>query len=135
MTRTGGLDVAPRDAAIPLADYTASLDAESVPYEQLDGPEIVRRWPQWRLGDEHHGLFQADAGIADPNRSNAAHRRLATAHGATLRDRTPVTAIRDAGGEIEVEARRRDMAGRQRDPRRGRLDERPPRPRSIAGCR
>jgi glycine/D-amino acid oxidase-like deaminating enzyme len=31
VTRTGGLDVAPREAAIPLCDYTASLDAESVP--------------------------------------------------------------------------------------------------------
>ena len=28
VTRTGGLDVAPRNAAIPLADYVASLTAE-----------------------------------------------------------------------------------------------------------
>ncbi len=48
----------------------------------------MRRWPQWRLSDEHHGLFQADGGLADPNRGNAAHQRLARAHGATLLDRT-----------------------------------------------
>jgi len=104
ITRTGGLDVAPRVAKIPLSDYTASMDAEGVAYEHLDGPEIARRWPQWRLGDEHHGLFQADAGLADPNRANAAHQRLARARGATLLDRMPVTALRDAGGEIEVDA-------------------------------
>jgi sarcosine oxidase len=104
VTRTGGLDVAPRDAAIPLADYTASLDAETVPYEHLDGLEIVRRWPQWRLTDEHHGLFQPDAGLADPNRANVAHRDLARSHGATLRANARVTGLREVDGEIEVDA-------------------------------
>ncbi|MFI5225753.1 MAG: N-methyl-L-tryptophan oxidase [Candidatus Limnocylindrales bacterium] len=104
VTRTGGLDVAPRDAAIPLADYVDSMTAEGVPFEHLDGPEIVRRWPQWRLTDEHHALYQADAGLADPNRGNAAHRRLAREHGATMRDRTPVTGLRTVDGEIEVVA-------------------------------
>lgn len=104
VTRTGGLDVAPREAAIPLSDYTASMTAEQVPFEHLDGPEIVRRWPQWRLGDEHHGLFQADAGIADPNRGNAAHQRLARARGATLLERTRVARLGQMGdGTIEVE--------------------------------
>jgi sarcosine oxidase len=104
VTRTGGLDVAPRDAAIPLSDYTNAMDAEAVPYEHLDGAEIVRRWPQWRLGDEHHGLYQPDAGIADPNRGNAAHQRLARQRGATLLQHSPVTRLQDAGGGlVEVE--------------------------------
>ncbi|HET9522049.1 MAG TPA: N-methyl-L-tryptophan oxidase [Candidatus Limnocylindrales bacterium] len=104
VTRTGGLDLAPREAAIPLSDYTTAMDAEGVPYEHLDGSEIMRRWPQWRLGDEHHGLYQADSGIADPNRGNAAHQRLARSRGATLLEHSPVTRLRDAGGgEVEVE--------------------------------
>jgi sarcosine oxidase len=103
VTRTGGLDVAPRDASIPLSDYIESMTAEGVPFEHLDADEIMRRWPQWRLSDEHHGLFQADGGLADPNRANAAHQRLARAHGATLAERAPVTALRDAGGgDLEV---------------------------------
>jgi sarcosine oxidase len=102
VTVTGGLDIAPRDAAIPLGDYTAALDAEAVPYEHLDGPAIMRRWPQWRLGDEHHGLFQAQSGLADPNRGNAAHQQLARANGATLLDRSPVTRLRDVGAGVEV---------------------------------
>jgi sarcosine oxidase len=103
VTRTGGLDIGPRDGAIPLQDYISAMTAERVPFEHLDGPEIVRRWPQWHLGDEHHGLFQADAGIADPNRGNAAHQRLARRHGATLTERCGVTALRDAGdGSLEV---------------------------------
>ena len=103
VTRTGGLDVAPRDAAIPLADYIDAMTAEGVAFEQLDGAEIMRRWPQWRLGDEHHGLFQADAGIADPNRGNAAHQRLARGNGATLLEHSPVARLREADGEMEVE--------------------------------
>ena len=103
VTRTGGLDVAPRDAAIPLADYMASMTAEDVPFEHLDAAEIMRRWPQWQLGDDHHGLYQAESGLADPFRANAAHQRLAREHGATLLDRSPVVALRDAGGEVEVE--------------------------------
>ena len=102
VTKTGGLDVAPRDAAIPLGDYTSAMTAEGVPFEHLDADEIMRRWPQWRLGEEHHGLFQAQSGLADPNRGNAAHQRLARERGATLLDHSPVVALRDAGGEVEV---------------------------------
>jgi sarcosine oxidase len=104
VTKTGGLDIGPRVAAIPLDDYRRSMTAEGIAFEHLGGPEIGRRWPQWRLGDEHHGLFQADAGIADPNRGNAAHQRLARARGATLLEHAPVARLRArADGSIEVE--------------------------------
>jgi sarcosine oxidase len=104
VTRTGGLDVAPRVSAIPLDTYTESMTTEGVPFEHLDAAEIQRRWPQWRLGDEHHGLFQPESGIADPNRGNAAHQRLARARGATLLERTRVVALRQrTDGTVEVE--------------------------------
>lgn len=103
VTITGGLDLWPADPAIPISDYTGGLAAEHVPYELLDADEVRRRWPQWRLDDDVTGLWQAQGGLADPFRGNAAHRRLATAHGASLRDHAPVTAIRDAGGgDLEV---------------------------------
>ena len=100
--KTGGLDLGPRESAIPLANYSDSLDAAGVPYERLDAGEIMRRWPQWRLDDDIHGLFQADGGIAMAARGNAAHQRMARAHGATLLDRTPVDGIRPVRGEVEV---------------------------------
>ena len=64
----------------------------------------MRRWPQWRLDDGTTAMFQAQGGLADPFKGNAAHLRLATERGATLQDRTPVTAIRQVGGEVEVDA-------------------------------
>jgi sarcosine oxidase len=103
VTTTGGLDLWPVDPAIPMVDYTDSLTAEGVPFELLDGAEVRRRWPQWRLDDGVTAMWQRDGGLADPFRGNAAHRRLAQANGATLREHAPVTAIRDAGaGDLEV---------------------------------
>ena len=98
VTVTGGLDLWPPGAAYPIDDYTGSLTAEGVPFERLDAAEVHRRWPQWRLDEATTGLFQADGGIADPNRGNAAHRASRRGAGATLLERTPVTGIRDAGG-------------------------------------
>jgi sarcosine oxidase len=102
--RTGGLDFGPRDSAIPLDHYSDSMDAAGVSYERLDAREIMRRWPAFQLTDDIGGLFQAEGGIAMAARGNAAHVRLARAHGATIRDMAPVTGIRPGAGEIVVEA-------------------------------
>lgn len=104
VTVTGGLDLWPVGAAIPTVDYTESLATEGVPFDLLDATEVMRRWPQWRLAHDTTAMWQAQGGLADPYKGNAAHRRLATERGATLRDRTPVTAIRPlAGGGYAVE--------------------------------
>jgi sarcosine oxidase len=100
--KTGGLDFARRESAIPLAGYSGSMDAAGVPYEHLDAAEIRRRWPVIEATDDVHGLFQPESGIAMAARGNAAHLRMARAHGATLVDRTPVGAIRSRDGEIDV---------------------------------
>jgi sarcosine oxidase len=100
--RTGGLDVGPRQSAIPLGTYSDSMDAAGVKYERLDAEEIMRRWPQWRLRDDMHGLFQEQSGIAMAARANATHVRMAREHGATLCERSPVEAIRPNRDEIEV---------------------------------
>lgn len=102
--KTGGLDIGPRDGAIPLSNYADSMRACDVYFEELDAAEIRKRWPVWKIGDEIHGLFQPDSGIVAADRATAALRRTASAFGATLRENAPVTAIRDSGGEIEVEA-------------------------------
>lgn len=101
---TGGLDFAPRDAAIPMSDYTDSLDAEGVGYERLDADEIRRRWPQLRIDDNVHGIFQERTGIAKAAIANAAHQRMAREHGATVLDGRPVTGIETGDGEVSVTA-------------------------------
>lgn len=100
--RTGGLDLGPRKSAIPLETYMESMDSCDVPYEHLDAAEIMRRWPPFRLGDEIHGLYQAQGGIAMAARANATHQKMARQHGAILRERAGVTYVRWVGGEFEV---------------------------------
>ena len=104
VVRTGGLDLWPEGAAIDAGDYTGSMRAEGVPFEELDGPEVMRRWPQWRLDPGTRAVFQEDGGLVRASEANRVHRDLAAAHGAVLRDRSAVTAIRDADGELELRA-------------------------------
>ncbi|HEV2037477.1 MAG TPA: N-methyl-L-tryptophan oxidase [Candidatus Eremiobacteraceae bacterium] len=100
--RTGGLDFGPRDGAIPLEGYMGSMKACGVPFEHLDAGEIMRRWPQFRVDENIHGVFQAESGIAMAARANATHQRMAREHGATLRERAGITDVRPTDGEFEV---------------------------------
>ena len=110
---TGGLDLGPRESAIPAEPYRVSLRACGVPFESLDAREIMRRFPQFTVGDDVEGIFQARGGIAMAAKGNAAHQRLARAHGATLVERAPVTAIAHDGGEFSVTAGGETYRGRR----------------------
>jgi sarcosine oxidase len=103
LVRTGGLDLWPPGAAIPMDGYVTSLTAAGAPFELLDAAEIVQRYPAFRVDDGVIGLFQPDAGIVAVARANATHQRLATARGVRLR---PGGAVRrvgsDGAGEITV---------------------------------
>ena len=103
VTLTGGLDLAPPGAAESIDDYAAAMTAAGVAFEWLDEVEVARRWPQWRLEAGTRALFQANGGIADPERGNAAHQRLAREAGATLLEHARVNAIEDHGRELLVE--------------------------------
>ena len=100
--KTGGLDLAPAGASIGLADYRSSMTTAGVGFEELDAGEVMRRWPQWRLDDDVTALFQESSGIAMASRANAAHRRLAAEHGATLLEHVAVGGVREVDGEVEV---------------------------------
>jgi sarcosine oxidase len=99
---TGGIDLYPEGAYGFMDDYTGSLDAVGVGYEWMDAGEAMRRWPQWRLGDDVRVMYQEASAIAAAARANAAHRRVAVEHGATLLDHARVTSVRDLGGGYEV---------------------------------
>jgi sarcosine oxidase len=108
VTVTGGVDLYPPGAAIPAADYLASMDACGVEYELLDVAASAGRWPQLRLPDGTSVVYQARTGIVPAARGTAAMQAQARRHGATLRDHAPVQGVRpltsggfelDAGGE------------------------------------
>jgi sarcosine oxidase len=103
VTVTGGLDLFPPNPAIAPADYVHSLVEAGVPHELLDVGGIAARWPQFVLPEGTIGLYQDRAAIVPAGRGTAVLRRLAVRDGAVLRDRSPVSALRDDGERgIEV---------------------------------
>ena len=102
ITFTGGLDLGPPDAPEDIDDYATAMTQAGISFEWLDAVDVARRWPVWRLPPGTRAIFQERGGIADPERGNAAHRRLAVAAGAELREHARVVAIHDHEGELEV---------------------------------
>jgi sarcosine oxidase len=70
------------------------MAACGVPFEILDNAQLRRRFPQFRFGDDIHGVYQPDGGLVGAMKANAAHRRMAQQNGATLVDNKPVSTIR-----------------------------------------
>lgn len=102
VTITGGLDLFPTGAAIPIDDYTLSMDAREVPYELLERAEIHARWPQLALPEGTSALYQQRTAIVPAARGTAAMQRRAVAHGAVLRDLSPVLAIEPTADGVEL---------------------------------
>src|SRR5207245_1771338 len=80
----------------------AGLTNLNIPFELLDAGQVMRRYPHFKLDSGTVGIFQEQGGIAAAGKCMKAHLRLARHYGATLRDNTPVTAIRPLPGGVEV---------------------------------
>jgi sarcosine oxidase len=102
VTVTGGLDLFPPSAAIPMVGYTASLDDVGIAHELLDVPEIARRWPQFSLGDGTVGLYQSRGAVVPAARTTALMQKLAVAAGASLRGSIRVLELTDTGAGATV---------------------------------
>jgi sarcosine oxidase len=111
--RTGGLIIAEDGSAgaAYLADTADAMDAAGLPYEQLTGVEVVRRWPQWRLGAEHVALRDPESGILDIRRGTAAHLAMARDRGATVLSGAEVTGIAETPGGVTVTAGGQEYRG------------------------
>jgi sarcosine oxidase len=94
---TGALDVGG-----DLGRLHAALAENGVEAEVLDPDELRRRFPRLRLPDDE-ALFQADGGIARPDRTHAALVRSVRAHGGEIRERAPVQAVVPGDGGMRVD--------------------------------
>jgi sarcosine oxidase len=104
VTRTGGIDLFPPNAAIDHHAYTASLAAAGVPFDWIDEDEIRWRWPALAgpAIDGAAAIFQSDTGIVPADRATAILQHLARRRGARLAAQTRVTAIRPVGSRVDV---------------------------------
>jgi sarcosine oxidase len=107
VTKVGGLDLFPSDAAISPIDYTRSLDEVGIAFEALPAETVTARWPQFRLPEDLIALYQPDASIVPAAHGTRVMQDQARLHGAELRPHTPVLAVRDLGaGGVAVETPR-----------------------------
>ncbi len=101
---TGGLDLELRGTTGPkdLSHCAEAMAEHGIPYDDLDAAELMYRFPQFTLPDHARGLYQADSGLVDARKANAVHVALARLHGATIREHSPVRALRPVGDAVEV---------------------------------
>ena len=77
-----------------------------LPHEVLDGREIGRRFPAYRLEPEYRAVFQPDGGFVLPERCIVAHVNGAVARGAAVRTRERVLEWSEGEGGVRVRTER-----------------------------
>lgn len=107
--KTGGLvieDPTGRDSARVgsrnIEGYIKAFEKFGFDYEVLGADSLIQRWPQFQLRGHERALYQKDSGLVDAARANATHIALARAHGAEVRESTPVRALHPSGDGVEV---------------------------------
>jgi monomeric sarcosine oxidase len=106
LEREAGVELLELNGLLELVDdlaqgSSAALDAVGAPYELLDADAVRARWPVGAPGG-WTALFQPEAGIV---RADLAHRAFvdrAVAHGAQLREHTPVASLDELGAAAVV---------------------------------
>jgi sarcosine oxidase len=109
--RTGGLYAGPAEGPT-FGGSRRSAEQWDLPHEVLDGGDVARRFPTFRLADGELALYEQRAGFARPEATVDAQLRLAAAAGAELRFDEPVESwqagpparVRTATGTYEAGA-------------------------------
>lgn len=104
--RTGGIDLGTGAVGeAEVASYAAALAAAGHRSEVLDAAGIRRRWPQWHVGDDTVAVHQAESGVLDIRKGNAAHVALARQAGVQFQEHSCVRRVEahDDGVEVLVE--------------------------------
>jgi sarcosine oxidase len=101
LVRTGGVFFGDKASSV-LASARAALDGSQVPYEWLEANEAQRRFPALRLAPTEAALFQPDMGYLRATDCVRALVRLARAHGAEVREETPVREVAQEGRQVVV---------------------------------
>ena len=98
---TGSVDAGPEGGAI-FEGARKSSELHGLPHEVLDGDELHRRFPGYRLPKEFRCLYQPEGGFLLPERCDVAHVEQAMARGAEVRCREPILEWEAAGGRVRV---------------------------------
>lgn len=109
---TGSVDAGPEGGPI-FEGARKSSELHGLAHEVMDGEELHRRFPGYRLPEQIRCLYQPDGGFLLPERCDVAHIEQALTHGAEVRFREPVTSWEVSNGGMRVRTPRgRYDAGR-----------------------
>jgi sarcosine oxidase len=101
LRKVGGLDFGLPDA-FGLKGMRTTMRAAGVPFEELDGAEIMRRYPQFTLPAGTIGFYQGDYSILNADACVAALASQARKHGAVVYAGEAARQIAAVGGHVEV---------------------------------
>ncbi|KAL2205605.1 FAD-dependent oxidoreductase [Sarocladium strictum] len=97
LTVTGGIVGIQNDESwtqgVRLSDYTASLEANNVPFEVLGAEEVKKRWPMITLRKDESAVYTADTGMAHAAKTVMAMQFVARSRGAVLKENTAVNQL------------------------------------------
>ncbi len=86
---TGGLDIGPPDSGIVEGSRRSCLE-HGIAFAELDGAEVNRRFPGYRVPASARAIYQADAGFVRSQVAIRAHVAAARALGADIQTGAPV---------------------------------------------
>ncbi|WP_439573693.1 N-methyl-L-tryptophan oxidase [Phreatobacter sp.] len=99
---TGGIDAGAPGGRV-VSGSLAACRQHGLAHEVMDAAETARRFPAYRLPDDHIAVFQPDAGFVMSEHAIVAQADQAMAAGADLRAREPVLSWETtAGGGVRV---------------------------------
>jgi sarcosine oxidase len=102
---TGSVDAGPEGGAI-FQGALKSSELHGLAHEVMDGDELHRRYPGYRLPKEIQCLYQPEGGFLLPERCDVAHVGQALALGADVRCREEVLNWEANGGRVRVRTSR-----------------------------
>jgi sarcosine oxidase len=109
---TVSVDAGPERGAVFSGALKSSV-LHGLAHEVLDGDELHRRFPGYRLPKTFRCLYQPEGGFLLPERCDVAHADLALANGAEIHCREEVLEWKVSGGRVDVRTSRgRYEAGR-----------------------
>lgn len=100
--RSGGINFAPPGEPL-FAAILDTLRATGIAHDLLSADEAGQRFPQYRFDPDMQVVYQADTGLMRASRCVLAHVRLAQAHGAVVRDQTPIQRVIPVADGVEVQ--------------------------------
>jgi sarcosine oxidase len=98
---TGIAEIGPRAGTL-VQGTLASSRLHDLRHEVLPAPELMRRFPAFRVPQDYVAVLQPDGGFLEAETSIAAHLALASAAGAEIRSGETVRAIEPRAGSVRV---------------------------------